>query len=278
MVRLDLAPPSKDSQGKHPRSSTAAANSPRRGAGAAGLRNPAPKPPAVLRGKSRLRAAANAVRAAKSVSSDTASGRARDQNVEVAENARAMLSTVATALVQAATASADASADEAGAWLPAGVQYLGSVLAAIICDKATATAFWCGLAMLDAHPMMEKADLCKFMSASVAAAISGDEAEAAAFWDGLRVLQPYFTPPELAKFMCNSIAFRLKKNQGTDIAAVVERLGAKRTKTVLTRPLLLRVLPEFVEYMSTIDDAVLWSAIATFEGRKCLLEKLETTK
>ena len=132
---------------------------------------------------------------------------------------------------------------------------------------------------------MNKTDLCTFMSGSVAAAISGDEAKAAAFWDGLRLLQPYFTPSEIAEFMHDSIASRLKKNQGTNIATVVERLcakqlgakrlGAKKTMTVLTRPLLLRVLPEFVEYMSTIDDAALWSAIETAKSRKLLLEMLE---
>ena len=125
---------------------------------------------------------------------------------------------------------------------------------------------------------MDKADLRTFMSGSVAAAISGDEAQATAFWDGLRLLQPNFTSSELAKFVCGGIASRLRNGKGASIAAVVERLGAKRTKMVLTKQPLLRVLPEFVEYMSTMDDDALWSAIETFEGRKCLLEKLETTK
>ena len=47
---------------------------------------------------------------------------------------------------------------------------------------------------------------------------------------------------------------------------------------LLARPLLLRVLPEFVEYMSTIDDAALWSAIETAKTRKLLLEMLEAAE
>merc|ERR1712205_125169 len=105
-------------------------------------------------------------------------------------------------------------------------------------------------AKLKADWKMEKADLVSFMSNSVAAAMCGDEAQAEAFWDGLRLLQPYFTTSELAKFVCTGTASRLKKNQGTSIAAVVQRLGAKRSKTVLTRQPLLQVLEEFVEYMS----------------------------
>merc|ERR1719235_2672636 len=125
---------------------------------------------------------------------------------------------------------------------------------------------------------MEKADLCTFMCNGVAAAISGDAAKAAAFWDGLRLLQPHFTPSELAKFVCNGIASRLKKGMGASIAAVVERLGAKKAKTVLTKGPLLRVLPEFVEYMSTMDDDALWSAIGTRDKRKCLVEELQAAK
>merc|ERR1719235_1090544 len=125
---------------------------------------------------------------------------------------------------------------------------------------------------------MEKADLCTFMSNSVAAAISGDAAQAAAFWDGLRLLQPHFTPSELAKFVCNGIASRLTKGMGASIAAVVERLGAKKAKTVLTGGPLLRVLPEFVEYMSTMDDDALWSAIETRDKRKCLVDELQAGK
>ena len=82
---------------------------------------------------------------------------------------------------------------------------------------------------------MEKTDLCAFMCGSVAAAISGEEAKAAVFLDGLRLLQPHFTPPELAEFMCNPFTSRLKKNQGTNIATVVEWLRplvAKRIRTV----------------------------------------------
>ena len=135
---------------------------------------------------------------------------------------------------------------------------------------------------------MTKTDLYTFMSGSGDAAISGDAAKAAAFWDGLRLLQSYFAPSEFAEFICSSIASRLKKNQGTNIATVVERLcskrlgakrlGAKRTMAVLTRPLLLRVLPEFVKYISTIDDAALWSEIKTPKSRKLLLERLKAAK
>ena len=60
---------------------------------------------------------------------------------------------------------------------------------------------------------MEKTDLCAFMCGSVAAAISGEEAKAAVFLDGLRLLQPHFTPPELAEFMCNPFTSRLKKKK-----------------------------------------------------------------
>ena len=65
---------------------------------------------------------------------------------------------------------------------------------------------------------------------------------------------------------------------GASIAAVVERLGAKKAKTVLTKQPLLRVLPEFVEYMSTMDDDALWSAIETPDKRKCLVEELQAGK
>ena len=139
-------------------------------------------------------------------------------------------------------------------------------------------AFWEGLATLKADWKMEKADLCTFMSGSVAAAISGDEAKAAAFWDGLRLLQPHFTRSELAKFVCNGIASRLKKGMGPIIAAVVERLGAKKAKTVLTGGPLLRVLPEFIEHMSTMDDDSLWFAIETRDKQKCLVEELQAAK
>ena len=125
---------------------------------------------------------------------------------------------------------------------------------------------------------MEKADLCALMCGGVAAAISGDEAQATAFWDGLRRFELHFTPSELAKFVCNGIASRLKKGMGPIIAAVVERLGAKKAKTVLTKQPLLRVLPEFVEYMSTIDDDALWSATETLDKRKYLVEELQTAK
>ena len=121
---------------------------------------------------------------------------------------------------------------------------------------------------------MEKDDLCTFMCDGVAAAISGDEAKATAFWAGLRLLQPHFTPSELAKFVCNGIASRLKKGMGPIIAGVVERLGPKKAKMVLTSGPLLRVLPEFVEYMSTMDGDALWSAIDTRDKRSCLAEEL----
>ena len=153
-----------------------------------------------------------------------------------------------------------------------------SVAAAISGEEAKATAFWEGLATLKADWKMEKADLRTFMSDGVAAAISGDEAQATAFWDGLRLLESHFTPPELAKFVCGGIASRLKKGMGPIIAAAVERLGAKKAKRVLTKGPLLRVLPEFVEYMSTMDDDALWSAIETRDKRKCLVEELQGAK
>ena len=62
------------------------------------------------------------------------------------------------------------------------------------------------------------------------------------------------TSSELAKFVFGGIASRLKNGKGASIAAVVERLGAKKAKTVLTGGPLLRVLPEFVEYVTTMDD------------------------
>ena len=62
--------------------------------------------------------------------------------------------------------------------------------------------------------------------------------------------------------------------KGVSIATVAERLGAKKTKMLPTRVPLLRVLPEFVEYMSTIDDDALWAAIENPEKRKCLVEVL----
>merc|ERR1719191_323727 len=154
----------------------------------------------------------------------------------------------------------------------------GGVAAAISGEEAKATAFWAGIATLKADWKMEKADLRTFMSDGVAAAISGDEAQAAAFWDGLRLLQSHFTPSELAKFVCNGIASRLKKGMGPIIAAVVERLGAKKAKTVLTKQPLLRVLPEFVEYLSTVDDDAFWSAIETPDKRKVLVEELKAGK
>ena len=70
----------------------------------------------------------------------------------------------------------------------------------------------------------------------------------------------------------------MKKGMGPIIAAVVERLGAKKAKTVLTGGPLLRVLPEFVEYMSTMDDDSLWSAIETRDKRKCLVDELQAVK
>ena len=47
---------------------------------------------------------------------------------------------------------------------------------------------------------------------------------------------------------------------------------------LLARPLLLRVLPEFVEYMSTMDDDALWPAIETPDKRKCMVEELQAGK
>ena len=41
---------------------------------------------------------------------------------------------------------------------------------------------------------------------------------------------------------------------------------------------MLRVLPEFVEYMSTIEDDTLWSAIETRDKRECLVEELQAAK
>ena len=111
--------------------------------------------------------------------------------------------------------------------------------------------------------------------------LAGGAGWAAKSWDGLRLLELHFTPSELAELMCDSIASRLKNDQGTDIARVIERLrrlGAMRIKAVLTRPLLLRVLPEFIEYMSTIDDDALWFEIETPRKRKYLLDKLEAAE
>jgi hypothetical protein len=155
----------------------------------------------------------------------------------------------------------------------------GGVAAAISGEEAKAAAFWDALARLKKDWKMEKADLCTFMSNSVAAAISGEEAKAAAFWDGLRLLQMYLTPSELAAFMSNSIASRLKNGQGAYFAAVVKRLGPKKSKMALTgQPVkhLLGVLPEFVEYMATIvDDEALWSTIDTRRKRELLAAELE---
>ena len=65
---------------------------------------------------------------------------------------------------------------------------------------------------------------------------------------------------------------------GASIAAVVERLGAKKAKTVLTKQPLLRVLPEFVKYMSTMDDDALWSSIENRLKRRYLVEELLAAK
>ena len=78
--------------------------------------------------------------------------------------------------------------------------------------------------------------------------------------------------------MCNGIASRLKKDIGASIAAVVQLLGGRRAKTVLTKQPLLRVLPEFVEYMSTMDEYALRFAIETRDKRKCLVEELQAGK
>ena len=115
-------------------------------------------------------------------------------------------------------------------------------------------------------------------AAGAAGCVRGDEAQATAFWDELKLLQSHFTPSELAKFVCGGIASRLKKGMGPIIAAVVERLGAKKAKTVLRGQPLLRVLPEFVEYMSTMDDDAFWSAIETPDKRKCMVEELQAGK
>ena len=152
----------------------------------------------------------------------------------------------------------------------------GGVAAAISGEEAKAAAFWAGLATLKEEWKMDKSDLCTLMSGGVAAAISGDEDEAAAFWDGLRLLQPELTTSsEIATFVCSGMASRLKKGQGINIVAVIERLGPKRAKAVLKGQPLLRVLPEFVGYMSTTDDDELWSAINTRDKRKCLVEDFE---
>ena len=70
----------------------------------------------------------------------------------------------------------------------------------------------------------------------------------------------------------------VRRDQGAIIAAVVERLGAKEADTVLPKRPLLRVLPGFVEYMSTKDDDSLWSAIETRDKRNCLVEELQSAK
>ena len=75
--------------------------------------------------------------------------------------------------------------------------------------------------------------------------------------------------------MFGGIASRLKNGKGASIAAVVERLGAKKTMPMLTGGPLLRVLPEFVE---SIDDDALSSAIETRDKRTHLVEELQAAR
>ena len=81
---------------------------------------------------------------------------------------------------------------------------------------------------------MKPSDLCKFMAGSVAAAVV-DPDKAVAFWAGLEMIRFYFTPSELATFICDGIATRLKNGQVQHILEVIKRFGTKLAKTYLTR-------------------------------------------
>jgi hypothetical protein len=101
---------------------------------------------------------------------------------------------------------------------------------------------------------MEKADLCKFMSNSVAAAVSGEEAKAVAFWAGLALLRPYFTSSELAGFVCDGIASRLKAGQGPLFVMILKRVGGGVAKKLLTKQPVLRTLPEFAAHIDGMSE------------------------
>ena len=90
------------------------------------------------------------------------------------------------------------------------------------------------------------------MSDSVAAAIGGDANKAGAFWNGLRLLSVYVPWKDLSGFVSNSIAARLKNGEVNDIIAVIQRLGAAWSKTVLKNSPLLPVLDKLVWYMDTV--------------------------
>ena len=91
------------------------------------------------------------------------------------------------------------------------------------------------------------------MSDSVAAAIGGDANKAGAFWNGwLRLLSVYVPWKDLSGFVSNSIAAHLKNGEVNDIIAVIERLGAAWSKTVLKNSSLLPVLDKLVWYMDTV--------------------------
>ena len=90
------------------------------------------------------------------------------------------------------------------------------------------------------------------MSDSVAAAIGSDANKAGAFWNGLRLLSVYVPRKDLSGFVSNSIAARLKNGEVNDIIAVIQRLGAAWSKTVLKNSSLLPVLDKLVWYMDTV--------------------------
>ena len=133
------------------------------------------------------------------------------------------------------------------------------VASAIAGDSAQ--AFWDGLVTLRTTWHMTKDDLVKFMCGSVASAIAGDSAQAQAFWCGLEELRPFFTSVELRQFVCGGIASRLKTGQVSDIVAVIDRVGAKKAKSLLTKQPLLVVLSEFVAFMHHATPAELAHAI-----------------
>ena len=89
--------------------------------------------------------------------------------------------------------------------------------------------------------------------------------------------RPFYTTTELSVFVCNGIATRLKNGHASDIVAVVQRVGGKSAKTLLTKKPLLGVLSEFVAFVQGATDETLYQSIHPTK-RKALTENLQVSK
>ncbi len=128
----------------------------------------------------------------------------------------------------------------------------------------TPGVFWAGLEKLRAWGMSTQ-DLVKFVRDSVVSAMVGGKA--AVFWAGLEELR---TKVEIADFVCDGIAARLKRGEGRLIVAVVDCIGSKLAKTVLKKQPMLKVLPTLVVYLKNTPRDQVMEALATPARRKGL--------